>query len=93
MTDLAETLRDLVRQLVWEELAAIDTQPRPPRLLSIQEAADRLGLARSNFYRLVADGSLTTVKIGGRRLVSEAALAEFIDRAEDAAAAEARARR
>lgn len=92
MSDIATSMRDFVREVVREELAAIAAQPRSPRLKDIRHASEALGLARSSVYRLVNDGSLKTVKVGGRRLVSEAALAEFIARAEDAAAAEGRAR-
>jgi excisionase family DNA binding protein len=83
MTDpLADALRAYVRQMVRAEMASHADQPQPPRLYSIQQAADLLGVARSHLYRYVSDGTIRTVRIGGRRLVSEAALAEFIAAAE-----------
>jgi len=39
------------------------------RALSIPEAARTCGLSRATLYRLIADGKLTTLKIGARRLV------------------------
>jgi excisionase family DNA binding protein len=44
------------------------------RVLSIQEAARTCGLSRATLYRLLKDGKLTTVKIGGRRLVPVGAI-------------------
>ena len=39
------------------------------RALSIREAARACGLSRATLYRLMADGKLSTLKIGARRLV------------------------
>jgi excisionase family DNA binding protein len=44
------------------------------RTLSIREAAGTCGLSRATLYRLIADGKLTTVKIGARRLVPVSAI-------------------
>lgn len=57
-------------------------QPGLPRLVSVEAAAQALSISRSNAYSLIKDGSLRSVKVKGRRLVSEAALAEFIAQAE-----------
>jgi excisionase family DNA binding protein len=55
-------------------------------LLTVQEAADRLRVSRWSVYNLIRDGQLRTVKIGRRRLVTPAALAECVARlGEDAA--------
>jgi excisionase family DNA binding protein len=37
--------------------------------LSIEETAKTSGLSRATLYRLIADGKLTTIKIGARRIV------------------------
>ena len=53
------------------------TQERPVferRALSIAETAETCGVSRSTLYRLLADGKLSTLKIGARRLVPVAAL-------------------
>ena len=39
------------------------------RAFSIKEAAEICSLSRATLYRLIADGKLTTLKIGARRLV------------------------
>jgi len=39
------------------------------RALSIEETAKTCGLSRATLYRLIADGKLTTLKIGARRVV------------------------
>jgi excisionase family DNA binding protein len=55
-------------------------------LLTVQEAADRLRVSRWSVYNLIRSKQLRTVKIGRRRLVTPAALAECIDLlGEDAA--------
>ena len=55
-------------------------------LLTVQEAADRLRVSRWSVDNLIRSKQLRTVKIGRRRLVTPAALAECIDLlGEDAA--------
>jgi excisionase family DNA binding protein len=44
------------------------------RALSIEETAKTCGLSRATLYRLIADGKLSTLKIGARRLVPVGAL-------------------
>lgn len=39
----------------------------------------RLGVGRSTVFELLSSGDLRSVKVGRRRLVSEAALCEFIE--------------
>jgi excisionase family DNA binding protein len=39
-------------------------------LLSIEEAAEVLGVRRSTMFKLLKDGAVTTVSIGRRKLVS-----------------------
>ena len=46
----------------------------------------RLGVSRSTVFELIASGELRSVKIGHRRLVSDAAIADFIAGLEAAAA-------
>ena len=50
-----------------------------PRLISIKEACRQLGIGRTTFYHLRESGELKGVcRIGGRTLVSQAAIDEFI---------------
>ncbi len=49
------------------------------RLLTVQEAADRLRVSRWSVYNLIRANQLRTIRIGRRRLVTPAALAECIE--------------
>jgi excisionase family DNA binding protein len=49
--------------------------------VSPAEAALMLGLSRSRTYQLLADGTLRSVKIGGRRLVPIAAIEALVSEA------------
>lgn len=49
----------------------------------VAEACGRLGhISRKSFYALIRAGDLTTFKIGSRRYVSTAAIADFIKQRE-----------
>ena len=47
-------------------------------LLSVDQAAQRLSIGRSLCYELVMRGDIPSLKLGRRRLVSVAALEQFI---------------
>jgi excisionase family DNA binding protein len=47
---------------------------------SIEEAARRVGVGRSQMYRLVAGGEIDSIKIGRRRIIPESAIQDFLDR-------------
>jgi excisionase family DNA binding protein len=53
-----------------------------PLYLSINETADRLNVARITVYRWCLDGYLPSIKLGSKRLVSIAALDEFLAKAQ-----------
>jgi excisionase family DNA binding protein len=50
------------------------------QLLDVDQVAARLNVGRSTVFNLMGGNKLRSVKIGQRRLVSEASLAEFIAR-------------
>jgi excisionase family DNA binding protein len=50
----------------------------PNRLLSVEEAADRLNCSRAQAYELVRRGRLRSVKLGRLRRVPVAAIDELI---------------
>lgn len=52
---------------------------RQEYLLTVQEAADRLRVSRWSLYNLIRANQLRTVKIGRRRLITPAALAECVE--------------
>lgn len=54
-------------------------QAHERRALSIKEAAQACGLSRATLYRLIADGKLTTLKIGARQLVTTTAIDALLD--------------
>jgi excisionase family DNA binding protein len=51
------------------------------RALSIPEVAKVLGISRGAAYDAANDGSLPTIKIGGRKLVSKAVLDRLLGEA------------
>ena len=54
-------------------------------LYSVEEAAALLGLGRTLTYELMRAGELRSVVVGRRRLISAAALAEYVRDLESAA--------
>jgi hypothetical protein len=51
----------------------------PDRLLfRVNDACQALGIGRSSFYKLVAEGKLTLISIAGRSVVSTENLLSFI---------------
>ncbi len=57
-----------------------------PRLLTVSEAIDVLGICRTSFYKLVKRGRLPVVHISGRRLVDPADLQALISESKRKAA-------
>ena len=49
-------------------------------LLTVAEAAERLGIGRSTMYVLIADGQIETVRVGRLRRIEPAALSAYISR-------------
>ncbi|GIV16019.1 MAG: hypothetical protein KatS3mg022_3416 [Armatimonadota bacterium] len=48
-------------------------------LLKMTEAAEMLSVSRANFYRLVSDGRIRTVRLGRARRVPVDELRRFVD--------------
>lgn len=53
-----------------------------PVTISINGAANALGLGRTSIYELIKTGRLETVKLGRRRLVKTESIRQLIDSAE-----------
>lgn len=51
------------------------------RLISVQAAAERLGISKITCYRHVEAGRLPSVKLGARRLVPEEAIERLVSQA------------
>jgi excisionase family DNA binding protein len=58
-----------------------------PYLLTVEEAAERLAIGRTTLYNLMDSGAVAWLKIGRCRRIRPEALAAFIERAAEAAAA------
>ncbi|CPT03334.1 helix-turn-helix domain-containing protein [Mycobacteroides abscessus] len=77
--------------MVTEQLAdtvdesPLHTVPEPPRLYTMEEAADRLRVSREYLYRLRKSGDLIVVKFGRRVLVESAEIDRVIAAARTAA--------
>jgi excisionase family DNA binding protein len=54
------------------------TKADEKRALRINEAASLYGISRSTIYKIMAAGTLRSVKIGGRRLIPRDALEALI---------------
>ncbi|OTR08854.1 hypothetical protein B9M85_01340 [Mycobacteroides abscessus] len=63
----------------------LHTVPEPPRLYTMEEAADRLRVSREYLYRLRKSGDLIVVKFGRRVLVESAEIDRVIAAARTAA--------
>lgn len=59
-----------------------ESAPDEPECLSIVSAARRLGVGRSTVFKMIAQGSLPTVKIGRRRMIRASPLRAWLDAAE-----------
>jgi excisionase family DNA binding protein len=55
-------------------------QDSPRLLLTVEEAADRIGICRSNMFKLIRQGDVKSVKVGRLRRVTPAALEDYVQR-------------
>jgi excisionase family DNA binding protein len=79
---LARITADLAR--LGQSIAAARLAPPPaapprPRLLhTVEEAGERLSLSRSAVYELIREGEILSVKVGGRRRITQSALDAYV---------------
>jgi len=90
LTAAARRLRAEADQLdvIAERLSAASTvtaRKGPSTHLSIDEAADALGVGRSRVYELLSAGQLGSVRLGRRRWVTRASIDALLARAEQQA--------
>jgi excisionase family DNA binding protein len=62
-----------------------EVPPTAKRLIGVPEIQERLALTEREVWRLLANGTLASVKLGRRRLVRSDELDRFIDSLTDAA--------
>jgi excisionase family DNA binding protein len=81
----AAVVEQVCSQLVHEVAALTNLvtdlveRPAPARLaVSVEEAADMIGVGRSTMFALLESGEVRSVKVGTRRLVPVRALEEFV---------------
>lgn len=77
ITQLATTLAQLAERIAAKETDTARTAPRPMParvLLTVEEAAERLGIGRTFAYRLVRTGQLESVQIGRLRRIHVSAV-------------------
>jgi excisionase family DNA binding protein len=67
--------KEQTRQIVDVTLRTSDRM-----LLSVAEAAERLGIGRSTMYVLIADGQIDTIRVGRLRRIEPEALTAYISR-------------
>ncbi len=62
-------------------MADVRSLEKSPRLLlTVEEAAERIGICRSNMFKLIRQGDVRSVKVGRLRRVTPAALEDFVAR-------------
>ncbi len=55
-----------------------DSGMSPRLLLTVEEAADRIGICRCNMFKLIRQGDVKSVKVGRLRRITPAALEDFV---------------
>lgn len=83
---LAATLASLAAMLAEQEIPEPATPAPPARkmpdrvLLTVEEAAEQLGIGRTKTYALVKAGELESVQIGRLRRVPKSAIEDYANR-------------
>jgi excisionase family DNA binding protein len=72
-----ERLREMIREVVREEMARVARAPASP-YLTVREAATYLRCEPQRIYNLLSEGRLTRVKDGGRTLVARAEVDRYL---------------
>jgi excisionase family DNA binding protein len=54
-----------------------------PLLLSLNDAAQSIGVCRATFYELLNQGLIESVKIGTRRLIVQESLIDYVKNLQD----------
>ena len=78
MADGEHALSDLATTRSMVERAAKKPSRPDALLISVQDAAELLGIGRTRCFGLVSTGRISSVRIGGRRLVVRASLHDFV---------------
>jgi excisionase family DNA binding protein len=78
--DAEQRVREAAQRFADELIAAVaaSAPAGPERLLSVDEAAQLLGIGRSKLYQLLAAGRLRSLSIGDRRLIPASSIDAYI---------------
>lgn len=82
---VSDRLEAAIQELVAairEEVAPNGRVDVPVALLGVAEASRRLGISRTTLYGEITAGRIRSLKVGGRRLISAAALDDYVYREE-----------
>jgi excisionase family DNA binding protein len=74
---LAKRIAALVIEALEPRLELLDRDTRP--LLSIPQSAERLNVDPTTVRALVEKGDIPTIRVGGRRMVEQAAVDAYIE--------------
>jgi len=67
-----------VNSMMVDATSQVERSPR--LLLTVEEAAERIGICRSNMFKLIRRGEIQSVKVGRLRRVTPDALEDFVRR-------------
>lgn len=84
---------DMVAEALERIAQLLRTQAREVRLVSLQEVASRLSVDETLVRREIARGSLPAQHVGGRVLIRDVDLAEYIQRGHELGVVKRRRRR
>lgn len=74
----AHELAEEVRRLAGEVTELVERPVVPPKAVSVETAAQLLGVSRTSLYELLETGTIRSVKVGSRRLIPTVALDGFL---------------
>lgn len=71
---------EVLHTLIQDQLALLAAAPAPdqPLTVTVEKAAEMLGVGRTLVFAMVRGGELPSLKIGGRRLIPTKAVADYI---------------
>ena len=72
------------RSAVPEQVVNVNLVPDERMLLTVVEAARRLGIGRSSMYRLLDAGQIRSIHVGRSHRIPVDALTEFVDERREA---------
>lgn len=78
-TTIEAAVASLAAAIAAEVAGQLPKPDGPDRLYSVSEASDWTSLGRSRIYELMAAGAIRSFRVGGRRLIPESALREFVE--------------